>query len=141
MSTTDLPTLNAILNGITTCLLLLGFLAIKNGQEDRHKLYMLLACGFSALFLIGYSIYHVNVGSVPFQGVGTIRVIYFAILIPHIILAAVQVPLILIAVYKAFCGERESHRKMVKWAYPIWLFVSVTGVLVYIMLYHMDFSQ
>ncbi len=140
MSVTDLPTLNAVLNGITTCLLVLGFLTIKKRQEELHKRYMLSACGVSALFLISYSIYHVNVGSVPFQGTGFIRFIYFAILIPHIVLAAVQVPLILIAVYKALRGQREAHRKMVKWAYPIWLFVSVTGVLIYVMLYQMDFS-
>ena len=102
---------------------------------------MLLAFAISTLFLISYCIYHFNVGSVPFQGTGLVRVIYFTILIPHIVLAAIQVPLIVIAIYKALKNQRSAHRKIVKWTYPIWLYVSVTGVIIYWMLYQMGYSQ
>ncbi len=140
MELTNLPTLNAILNSISTILLLLGFWAIKRRDAALHKRFMLAAFGVSTLFLISYLIYHFNVGSVPFQGTGLVRVVYFVVLVPHIILAMVQVPLILIALYRAFKNQIEAHRKIVKWAYPIWLYVSVTGVVVYIMLYQMNFD-
>ncbi|MBF0279851.1 MAG: DUF420 domain-containing protein [SAR324 cluster bacterium] len=137
MNLTDLPALNAFLNGITFCLLIMGFQSIKAGNERRHKNFMLAACGVSALFLISYSIYHANVGSVAFQGTGVVRLLYFIILIPHIVLAALQVPLILIAVYKALGNDRVAHKKLVKWAFPIWCYVSVSGVIIYLMLYQM----
>ncbi len=137
MSLTDLPALNASLNGITFCFLILGFRAIKSKQELWHKRWMLSAFGVSVLFLISYSIYHFNVGSVPFQGTGVIRIIYFLILIPHIFLAVLQIPLILMTIYKALTDQRMAHRKLAKWAYPIWLYVSISGVIIYLMLYHM----
>jgi len=136
MTITDLPTLNATFNFITTLILLGGFWAIKTKQETLHKRLMLSAFAVSTLFLTSYLIYHFNVGSIPFQGTGLIRVFYFVVLIPHIILAIIQLPLIILAIYKAFKGNRVAHRKLVKWAYPIWLYVSVTGVIVYFMLYH-----
>lgn len=140
MNLTDLPTLNATLNGITIVVLLLGLHAIQSKQEALHKKYMLTAFGLSTLFLISYCVYHFNVGSVPFQGTGFVRMLYFLILVPHIFLAAIQVPLILIALYKAFKDQRVAHRKLVKWAYPIWMYVSISGVVIYLMLYQMGYS-
>ena len=140
MSLTDLPTLNAVLNGCTILILVLGFRAIKLKQEALHKKYMLLAMLLSSLFLVSYCIYHFNVGSVPFQGSGLIRIVYFLILIPHIVLASIQVPLILLAIYKALKDQRTAHRKIVRWTYPIWMYVSITGVVIYWMLYQMGYS-
>jgi len=134
---TMLPTLNATLNGIVTVLLVWGFIAIRSRKEQWHKRLMLSAFFVSCLFLTSYVIYHINVGSVPFPGEGWIRYVYFAILIPHVILAVLQLPLILLAINYGLKDQRDRHRKMVRWAYPMWLFVSVTGVIVYLMLYHL----
>ena len=136
MSLTDLPTFNACFNGITIALLLLGFWAIKSGKESCHKFLMCAAFGVSTLFLASYLIYHFHIGSVPFQGTGLVRIFYFMMLVPHILLAAIQLPLILLAIYKALKNHRQAHRALVKWTYPIWLYVSVSGIVVYLMLYH-----
>ena len=133
----DLPTLNAILNTFAFVFIVFGIIAIKKKNIQRHKKCMLTATFFSVLFLISYSIYHYYVGSVPFTGTGIIRTVYFTILIPHIILAAVQVPLILLTLYFAFSSKIPKHRFLAKWTAPIWLFVSITGVIIYLMLYHM----
>ena len=135
-----LPTLNASLNGITTCFLIGAFIAIKHHQELLHKRLMLSALGFSTIFLGCYLIYHFQVGSIPFEGQGWIRILYFCILIPHIILAGVVLPLIGLAVYHALKNHRQTHVKLVHWTYPIWLYVSVSGVLVYLLLYKLPIT-
>lgn len=135
MDVRDLPALNAALNSIATVLLVLAFMAIKKGDVERHKKLMLGATGVSAAFLTSYLIYHEAVGSVPFTAQGLPRAIYFAILIPHVILAAIQVPLIVATLWFALRGTFEKHRRVAKITWPVWMFVSVTGVLVYMMLY------
>jgi putative membrane protein len=138
MSLEKLPALNALLNTTSFALLWLGFFFIKKGRRiKRHKASMLSALFASALFLTSYSIYHAQVGSVPYPHHDWTRIFYFSILIPHVILAAVMVPLILSAVYLALRKKYASHKKMVKWAWPIWIFVSLSGVIVYVMLYRL----
>ncbi len=135
MDVRDLPALNATLNSIAAVLLILAFVAIKRGDVARHKKLMLSATAVSAAFLTSYLIYHFGFGSVPFTHQGTVRTVYFAILIPHVILATVQVPLILFTLWFALRGRFERHRRVARITWPIWMFVSVTGVLVYFMLY------
>lgn len=137
MSAADLPTLNAILNGLAAILLLMGFAHIKRGRIDAHRRFMIAAFATSALFLVSYVTYHVQVGSVPYQGTGVWRTVYFSILIPHIVLAAAVVPLALITLRRGLVRNDAAHRALAKITLPIWLFVSVTGVLVYLMLYQM----
>ncbi|MEW6051531.1 MAG: DUF420 domain-containing protein [Candidatus Zixiibacteriota bacterium] len=132
-----LPTVNACFNLLSACLLLLGYVNIKRGHEDIHKRFMLAALTSSALFLIGYLVYHYEVGSVPYPHHDWTRLVYFVILIPHSILAAVMVPFILLAVRHALKGRFDKHRRIVTWLWPVWMFVSVTGVIVYMMLYHL----
>ncbi len=135
MSTTDLPSLNAFLNGVATILLLGGFIAIKRGRQGTHKKFMVGALVTSALFLISYLVYHCQIGSVPYPHYDWTRPVYFAILIPHVILAAVMVPFILLAVWHAFKMRFEKHKRITRWVWPVWMFVSVTGVVIYFMLY------
>ncbi len=135
MSLTDLPALNATLNSIAAVLLLFGFITIKQGKRELHKKIMFGALAVSAAFLTSYLIYHYAVGSVPYPKHDWTRPIYFTILIPHVILAAVMTPFILIAVWHALRGRFDKHRKLVKWLWPVWMFVSVSGVIVYLMLY------
>ena len=137
MDVRNLPALNATLNSIAALLLLFGYYFIRRGEKARHELAMLLACGASALFLTSYLIYHFNVGSVPFQGEGWIRPLYFTILISHIVLAAAIVPLALVTVWRATRRRWYDHRRIAKWTWPVWMYVSVTGVLIYVMLYEM----
>ncbi len=137
MEVTQLPALNATLNSIATLLLLFGFYFIKQRDIARHKLCMVMAFVTSCLFLVSYLIYHFQVGSVPFTGQGWIRPVYFAILISHIILAATIAPLALITLYRAWKGQVEKHRRIARWTWPIWMYVSVTGVVIYIMLYQL----
>jgi uncharacterized membrane protein YozB (DUF420 family) len=131
----DLPTINAILNGISALFLMAGFLFIKQKRVTTHKTCMLVAFTTSILFLISYLTYHYQVGSVRFTGQGWIRSVYFVILISHTTLAAVIVPLALITLYRAWKEQFVKHRKIARWTLPIWLYVSVTGVVVYWMLY------
>ena len=138
MSITDLPTLNATLNGITACLLMYGFVLIKNKQIEKHKRVMLTALVTSALFFASYLIYHFNVGSVPYPLHDWTRRLYFGILIPHTILATVMTPFIIISVWQALKSNFEKHKKIVRWLWPVWMFVSVSGVAVYFMLYHLS---
>lgn len=137
MTVTDLPALNATLNAIATVLLLTGYALIRRGERQKHKACMLAALGMSALFLTSYVIYHLQVGSVPFKGTGWIRTVYFAVLIPHVILAAGIVPLVVITVSRGLSARYDKHRKIARVTLPLWLYVSVTGVIVYLMLYQM----
>jgi uncharacterized membrane protein YozB (DUF420 family) len=135
MNVTDLPSLNAILNGISTILLLFGYIYIKKGRQTTHRKFMVAAVISSALFLISYLIYHYQVGSVPYPHHDWTRPLYFAILIPHVILAAVMVPFILLALYFAVRKKFDSHKKITRWLWPVWMFVSLSGIIIYIMLY------
>jgi uncharacterized membrane protein YozB (DUF420 family) len=135
LSVTDLPAVNATLNSISALFLVIGWVLIKNGRREQHRLAMLAAFGASTLFLAGYLVYHYHVGSRPYQGQGPIRVVYFVILISHIILAAFTLPLALITLSKALRERWSSHRRIARWTLPIWLYTSVTGVIVYLMLY------
>lgn len=131
----QLPTLNAALNGICTILLVLGYRHIRAGRIQQHRRTMLTAFATSVLFLISYVIYHAQVGSKPYTGEGLLRIVYFTILVPHIILAAAVVPLAILTLRRGLIRDDVKHRKIAKITLPIWLFVSVTGVLVYAMLY------
>ena len=137
MTVTDLPALNATLNGISGILLVTGYVFIRRKQWRAHRACMISAVVMSALFLTSYVIYHAQVGSVPFKGTGWIRTVYFAVLIPHVILAAAMVPPVLITVSRGLSGRYDKHRRIARWTLPVWLFVSVTGVIVYLMLYQM----
>jgi len=137
MNISDLPTLNAILNSISAVFLVLGYRNIKEGEQQSHKKMMISALVFSGLFLISYIIYHYNVPSTPYPHHDWTRPVYFFILIPHIILAAIMGPFILAAVILAFKGKFETHKKIVKWIWPVWMFVSVSGVIIYLMLYQL----
>jgi uncharacterized membrane protein YozB (DUF420 family) len=133
----DLPALNATLNGIAGVFLLAGYYFIRRRQIARHRAAMIAAFAMSTLFLISYVIYHANIGSRPFQGQGPIRIVYFTILITHIILAASVVPLALITLSRGLKRDDARHRRIAKITWPIWMYVSVTGVVVYWMLYQM----
>lgn len=134
---TYLPALNASLNAIAAVLLVTGWMMIRRGRVDGHRRCMLAAFATSALFLASYVVYHANVGSRPFAGEGLVRAIYFAVLIPHVILAASILPLSLVTLNRALKGRFVQHARIARWTLPIWLFVSVTGVIVYWMLYQM----
>lgn len=137
MSVTDLPALNATLNAISFAFLVTGYVFIKRGRRVAHRNCMVGALSMSALFLTSYVIYHLNIGSVPFQKTGWIRTVYFAILIPHVVLAAAIVPMVLVTVSRAWSGRFDKHRRIARWTLPLWVFVSITGVIVYLMLYQM----
>jgi putative membrane protein len=130
----NLPSLNALLNSISTVLIILGFIEIRKRNFVRHMKLMLTAFITSLLFLISYLIYHNFVGHTPFPGEGFIRPVYFFILITHIILSAFVVPLVLTSFYFAYAGKFGTHRKVSKWTFPIWLYVSVTGVMIFFIL-------
>lgn len=129
-----LPAVNAILNTITASLLVLGFNFIRKGKKSAHIKTMLLAVGSSALFLISYIVYHHYKGDTKFLAEGIVRYVYFFILISHILLSMVQVPLIFSTLYFAFSKKMDKHKKFARWTFPIWLYVSVTGVLIYVFL-------
>jgi putative membrane protein len=135
ISVSQLPTVNAALNSLSAAFLILGFLFIKSKNIKAHKACMLAAFTSSSLFLISYLVYHYQVGSVPFKGQGAIRTLYFSILLTHTILAATVVPLVLITLTRALKQRFAAHRRIARWTFPIWLYVSVTGVVVYWMLY------
>ena len=129
------PTLNASLNFLAACFLVLGFRAIKAGKRETHKKFMVSALVCSVLFLICYLTYHYMHGSTKYQGEGLWRVLYFTILLTHTPLATLIVPFIGLAVYFALKGNFEKHKRIVKWVFPTWMYVSVTGVVIYLMLY------
>ena len=137
MSVTDLPAVNATLNSISFILLVTGYAFIRRGDRRKHKACMVGALIVSALFLTSYVIYHSQVGSVPFRGTGWIRTVYFAVLIPHVILAAAIVPPVLITASRGLTAKYDKHRRIARWTLPLWLYVSITGVIVYLMLYQM----
>lgn len=130
-----LPSINASLNAISAILLTFGYINIKRGRRDTHRKFMIAALISSGLFLTTYLIYHNGVGSVPYPHHNWTRPVYFAILIPHVILAALMTPFIVIAVFHALKGRFEKHRRIVRWLWPVWMFVSVSGIAVYLMLY------
>ena len=130
-----LPALNAGLNTAAACCLLGGYYWIRRRRVAIHKRFMLAALVFSSLFLTSYLVYHFQVGSVPFTGTGWVRPVYYAILLSHILLAAAVLPLAAVTVYRAWKERFESHKRLARWTLPIWLYVSVTGVVIYWMLY------
>ena len=132
-----LPSLNAVLNSASALLLAAGYVCIRSGRVAAHRRCMLAAFTTSSLFLTSYLFYHYNVGSVPFAGRGWIRGLYFSILISHTILAAAIVPLVLITLTRALRVDFLRHRSIARWTLPLWFYVSVTGVVVYWMLYRM----
>lgn len=129
-----LPMLNAFLNGSTSILLVAGFIAIKNGKKQIHKRIMLSALVLSVLFLLSYVTYHALTESTPFGGEGTIKIIYLVILLTHIVLAIAIVPLVLITFSRALTAKFDKHRKIARITLPLWLYVTVTGVVVYLMI-------
>jgi uncharacterized membrane protein YozB (DUF420 family) len=129
------PVINASLNGACTVLLLVGRWFISKGRVAAHRATMITAVITSALFLTSYVYYHAHVGSVHFQGTGWSRPVYFTVLISHVILAVVIVPLVIITLARALRERFDLHRAIARWTFPLWLYVSVTGVLVYFMLY------
>ncbi len=136
MTIQDLPTLNASLNTLAGLLLLSGYISIKQGKKILHRNFMISALVVSAAFLTSYLIYHYHVPSKKFPDLGLIKTIYFLILFPHIILAVVMVPMILKTFWHAYNKDWEKHKKIARITFPIWMYVSVTGVIVYFMLYH-----
>jgi len=133
----SLPAVNATLNGISAVLLATGYGFIRRGHVTRHKRCMLAALASSTLFLTSYVIYHLHTGSRPFAGQGPIRVIYFAILLTHVVLAAAIVPLALITATRGLRSQFDRHARIARWTLPIWMYVSVTGVVIYLMLYQL----
>jgi putative membrane protein len=137
MSVGDLPALNASLNALSFILLVTGYYFIRRKEWRKHRACMLAAVTVSGLFLTSYVIYHAQVGSVPFQKTGWIRAVYFAVLIPHVILAAGMVPPVIVTVSRGLSAKYDKHRRIARWTLPIWIYVSITGVIVYVMLYRM----
>ena len=137
LALTDLPALNAALNALSAILLTSGYRVIRRRQITAHKRCMLAACATSALFLLSYVTYHYSVGSVPFRGQGWVRPLYFTILISHTILATAIVPLVLVTLFRAWKADFRKHGRLAQWTLPMWLYVSVTGVIIYVMLYQL----
>lgn len=135
ISASQLPDVNAALNSLSAAFLLAGFLFIKSKNIKAHRACMLAAFACSTLFLVSYLAYHYQVGSVPFKGQGSVRTLYFAILLTHTILAVVVVPMALVTLLRGLRNKFDAHRRIARWTFPIWLYVSVTGVVVYWMLY------
>jgi len=133
----DLPALNASLNAASALLLLVGYLLIRAGRREAHRRAMLLALACSALFLVSYLTYHFHVGSVRFTKTGAIRSVYFAILISHTVLAVAILPLVLLTTARGLRGRFDAHRRIARVTLPLWAYVSVTGVVVYWMLYRL----
>jgi uncharacterized membrane protein YozB (DUF420 family) len=134
---TIFPTINATLNGTSAVLLVTAHNMIKRGRMNAHRALMLAAVVTSTLFLASYLYYHAHVGSVRFQGRGWSRPVYFSILISHTLLAVVIVPLVTITLSRALRARFDRHRAIARWTYPLWLYVSITGVVIYFMLYHL----
>ena len=137
LDVTLLPAVNATLNGTAAVLLIAGYIQIRRGRIDAHRTCMLAAFTTSALFLVSYLIYHALVGSVAFTGQGPIRTLYFTVLVSHVILAALILPLALVTLRRGLRRDDARHVALARWTLPIWLYVSVTGVAVYWMLYQM----
>lgn len=133
--------LNATLNGMSAILLAAGYAAIRSGKRELHKKLMISAFAVSTVFLVSYLVYHYRVGHVAFQGHGWIRPVYFALLLSHTLLAVVIVPLILITLRRAWLGRFAKHRAIARWTLPLWFYVCVTGVIVYLMVYQIYAAQ
>ena len=131
------PAINALLNFTSAVCLISGYLSIKRGRKEIHRLFMLAAFSCSVIFLLSYLAYHYQVGSVKFSGQGLARTIYLGILLTHTVLAAVTAPLAIATLRPALGGRFDLHRKRARVTFPIWIYVSVTGVVVYLMLYQM----
>ncbi len=131
------PALNAALNATSAVLLSAGYAMIRRGRVLAHKTCMGLAFACSTAFLVSYVIYHVRVGSVPFRGQGWIRPVYFALLISHVLLAAAILPLAVVTLSRALREQFDRHKRIARWTLPLWLYVSVTGVVIYFLLYHL----
>ena len=138
MTIADLPALNAALNATSGILLVVGYILVRRRRLRAHRAVMLAAFGFSTLFLVSYLVYHANAGSRPFPGRGAVRGVYFSILITHIILAALIVPMALVTLSRGLREQFDRHVPLARWTLPIWLYVSVTGVIVYLMLYRIQ---
>lgn len=137
MSVYDLPAVNATLNGISAVLLAIGYALIRQRRIQQHRRVMIAAFTVSCLFLVCYVIYHYNVGSKRFPGQGPVRTVYFFILITHVVLAAFVPPMAIVTLVRALRERFDAHARLARWTLPIWLYVSVTGVIVYWMLYRM----
>lgn len=137
MSVRDLPTLNAILNATAAGLLIWGWVLIRRGEREKHRRAMLAAFAVSVMFLASYLVYHAQAGSVRYQKTGAIRAVYLSILLTHTVLAAAVPPLAILTLRRALKGRFEGHRALAHWTLPIWLYVSLTGVAVYLMLYRL----
>ncbi len=135
MRTEDLPLINAVFNSLSTVCLISGYYAIKKKREETHKKFMVSAFLFSTIFLMGYLTYHYHHGSTIFPELGWIKTLYLCILFPHIVLAVVMVPMILMTFYHAFRDNREKHRRIARITFPIWMYVSFTGVIIYLMVH------
>lgn len=133
----DLPHVNAALNGATILFLAAGLYFILQGRPDRHRACMIGALVVSGAFLVSYLIYHFNSGLAQFGGTGVIRPIYFAILIAHIIIAVAITPLVPITVFRALSGRFERHKRIARWTWPLWMYVALSGVIVYVMAVHL----
>ena len=129
-----MPGVNATLNAASASFLLLGLAAIRSGRREVHKRLMVSAFAASAVFLVGYVLYHYAHGDTPYQGEGTIRIVYFTILLTHVLLSIAMLPMILTTFYLAARARFAAHKKLARWTLPIWLYVSVTGVVIYLML-------
>ncbi|CAA7625656.1 conserved membrane hypothetical protein [Candidatus Terasakiella magnetica] len=132
-----LPHVTAILNATALGFLVAGFTFIRAGRRDLHKRAMLGAVATSALFLVFYLLYHFTAPIFVFRGTGTVRPIYYVLLISHVVLAAAVTPMVAVVLFRALRGTFDSHRRIARWTLPIWLYVSVTGIIVYLMLYHL----
>lgn len=135
MDLTIFPPLNAVLNGLSTIFLILGFVFIRKGDKARHRVCMLSALATSTVFLACYLTYHAQAGRTVFRDPAWFRPIYLTILLTHTVLAVVTVPLVLATVYNAIKERFETHRRLARWTWPIWLYVSITGVVIYLLLY------
>jgi putative membrane protein len=135
MSVHDLPAVNASLNALSGILLLIGYALIRARRIDTHRKVMLAAFATSSLFLVCYVVYHAQVGSVRFTRPGFVRLLYYTILITHVTLAAAVLPLAIVTLSRGLKARFARHRAIARWTFPIWLYVSVTGVLVYVLLY------
>jgi uncharacterized membrane protein YozB (DUF420 family) len=134
---TTFPAINATLNGTSAVLIVTGRGLIKRGHIAAHRACMIAAVVASSLFLAGYLYYHAHAGVIHFQGQGAVRPVYFSILITHTILAAIIVPLVIITLARAWRGSFDRHKAIARWTFPVWLYVSITGVVIYVMLYRL----
>lgn len=137
LTITNLTHVNAALNGVTIVFLVLGLYFIRHRQRDRHRLCMIAATLVSAAFLVTYLIYHFNAGLAKFGGEGTIRPIYFTLLVAHVLVAIVITPLVPLTLYRALTGQFEGHKRIARWTWPLWMYVALSGVVIYVMAVHL----